>query len=181
MSSLMFAMNKRKVGRKRKAHHKKRSFSGLRRININPRKVRRMRLSSGGSGLGKFSPILSTVIPVGIGVVTGLAIPKFFTFDQTWKKIAVQVGIGIAVPIFARGIVGRKNAMLFGVGVLSAVIIQLADKLILSKQGKQVLNDSEMSAGNVEILSDDSGSFREEELNDPFNDEMEDETEMNDE
>jgi hypothetical protein len=177
MSTLMLAANPRK----RRRHSRRKHRVHFRGIMRNPRRSVASRSSGGlSSGLSN-SPVLGMVIPVGAGVVAGLALPKFFTFTQTWQKIGAQVILGLGVPMLIKGFVGRKTAVLFGAGVLSAVVIQLVDQMLLSKQGKNVLSNDEFSAESVDVINDNVGADAENFNDDEMNDDEMNDDEMNDE
>lgn len=115
-------------------------------------------LSRRSGGLGSMTGITSHVLPISAGFIAGIAIPKLMNLTGPVKYLALA-GIGLGVPMLARGIVSRKTAVLAGAGVLGALVVNLADQVFFSKQGNTPLladiDPASLSAqDDVEFVND---------------------------
>lgn len=109
---------------KRRRHHK-RKFRMVRRIGRNPSRAGTLNLSG-------FGPIVSHAIPIGIGAVGGILLPKLVRNATPVIKYLVPAGLGIVVPMILSGIIGRKNAFLVATGAVAVIVIQAVDDLLAS-------------------------------------------------
>jgi len=125
----------------RRSHRRRSHRKHFKRFYHNPRGMK--------GGMGSITGI---ILPVGLGVASGLAIPKFFPIQNKMTQYIIQGAVGLGIPLILGSVIGRKSSVLFGAGVLSAIVIGLVDDLVLKTQGKQVLSDT---GDEVRVLTAD--------------------------
>ncbi len=144
--------------RKRKSHTGKRRYH---RIRHNP-----SRGLSSGLSMGNLGSVMSHALPIGIGAVGGILLPKLIPNATPVVKYLVPAGLGIVVPMILSGFIGRKNAFLVATGAVAVIIIQAVDDLMASTGAGVTPPTGTTTTGDAELHDRD--------LNDVFKDELHD-------
>lgn len=82
--------------------------------------------------------VVSSLLPVGIGVGAGLYIPKVFNLTGPARWL-VPIGAGFVVGMVGKSLVGAKTAHLVGTGMIASSILMGLDDLLFKKQGTPLL------------------------------------------
>ena len=105
----------------------------------------RAKRSSSGSG-----NLLADVGITAVGVISNLIIPSKVMGLTGVKKYLAQAGMAVLTATIIKGIVGGRVAGRLSLGQGVALVVSVANDLILAKQGKEVLSADE---NEIPVLS----------------------------
>jgi len=125
-SKAIFSMN-----RKRRVHHRRRKSYAMNpvrhRRRSNRRRYHRNPMSSSG--------MKSMIMPIAVGVGAYYAtqsLPTMLGMTSGITRTAVQAGIGIGGAMLLKKMIGKENAMIFGVVSGALVVISLLNQYVFT-------------------------------------------------